>query len=151
MTIVRADPEIVLPDDPSFGPEVQVDYPGYRSTALRHPKEPLIALPHRLTEVTGPVFGAGRVGERLGVIARAPRHHAGHLAERRQFVGRAAQLERARALEVLSLQQHPPAAALGQTPRAQHRSTPGETLDGAAGERGLTGADALRHLIARTS
>jgi len=26
---------IVLPDDPSFGPEVQVDYPGYRSTRLR--------------------------------------------------------------------------------------------------------------------
>ena len=26
--------EIVLPDDPSFGPEVQVDYPGYRSTRL---------------------------------------------------------------------------------------------------------------------
>jgi protocatechuate 3,4-dioxygenase beta subunit len=40
-----------------------LDYSGYRSTALRHPKEPLIALPHRLTEVTGPVFGEGRIGE----------------------------------------------------------------------------------------
>jgi protocatechuate 3,4-dioxygenase, beta subunit len=40
-----------------------MDFEGYRSTALRHPKEPLIALPHRLTEVTGPVFGEGRVGE----------------------------------------------------------------------------------------
>ena len=40
-----------------------MDYSGYKSTALRHPKEPLIALPHRLTEVTGPVFGDGRVGE----------------------------------------------------------------------------------------
>ena len=40
-----------------------MDYSGYKSTALRHPKEPLIALPHRLTEVTGPVFGEGRVGE----------------------------------------------------------------------------------------
>jgi protocatechuate 3,4-dioxygenase beta subunit len=40
-----------------------MDYAGYRSAALRHPKEPLIALPHRLTEVTGPVFGDSRVGE----------------------------------------------------------------------------------------
>jgi protocatechuate 3,4-dioxygenase, beta subunit len=40
-----------------------MDFEGYRSTALRHPKEPLIALPHRLTEVTAPVFGEGRVGE----------------------------------------------------------------------------------------
>jgi protocatechuate 3,4-dioxygenase beta subunit len=40
-----------------------MDYSGYKSTALRHPKEPLIALPHRLTEVTGPVFGEGRIGE----------------------------------------------------------------------------------------
>ena len=40
-----------------------LDYPGYKSTRLRHPKQPLIALPHRLTEVTGPVFGEGRVGE----------------------------------------------------------------------------------------
>jgi protocatechuate 3,4-dioxygenase beta subunit len=39
-----------------------MDYEGYRSTALRHPKQPLIALPHRLTEVTAPVFGEGRVG-----------------------------------------------------------------------------------------
>jgi protocatechuate 3,4-dioxygenase, beta subunit len=40
-----------------------MDYAGYRSTALRHPRAPLIALPHRLTEVTAPVFGDGRVGE----------------------------------------------------------------------------------------
>jgi hypothetical protein len=26
---------VVLPDDPSFGPDVQLDYPGYRSTRLR--------------------------------------------------------------------------------------------------------------------
>ena len=40
-----------------------MDYPGYKSTALRHPKQPLIALPHRLTEVTAPVFGEDRIGE----------------------------------------------------------------------------------------
>jgi protocatechuate 3,4-dioxygenase beta subunit len=48
-------------DDADVHPPM--DYAGYRSTALRHPKAPLIALPHRLTEVTGPVFGEGRVGE----------------------------------------------------------------------------------------
>jgi protocatechuate 3,4-dioxygenase beta subunit len=40
-----------------------MDYAGYKSTALRHPRAPLIALPHRLTEVTAPVFGEGRLGE----------------------------------------------------------------------------------------
>jgi protocatechuate 3,4-dioxygenase beta subunit len=48
-------------DDADVHPPM--DYSGYKSTALRHPKEPLIALPHRLTEVTAPVFGEGRVGE----------------------------------------------------------------------------------------
>ena len=38
-----------------------MDFPGYASTALRHPKEPLVLLPHTLTEVTGPVLGDGRV------------------------------------------------------------------------------------------
>ena len=32
-------------------------YSGYRSTALRHPKQPLVMLPQRLTEVTGPLLG----------------------------------------------------------------------------------------------
>ncbi|WP_034274759.1 protocatechuate 3,4-dioxygenase subunit beta [Haloechinothrix halophila] len=40
-----------------------LDSPGYRSTALRHPTQPLTLLPHRLTEVTGPLLGPGRVGE----------------------------------------------------------------------------------------
>jgi protocatechuate 3,4-dioxygenase beta subunit len=30
-----------------------LDSPGYRSTALRHPREPLVRLPHGLTEITG--------------------------------------------------------------------------------------------------
>jgi protocatechuate 3,4-dioxygenase beta subunit len=48
---------IVLPDDPSFGPEVQVDYPGYRSTRLRAPKRPLVTSPEELHSLLGPVFG----------------------------------------------------------------------------------------------
>ena len=48
-------------DDTTSHPPL--DYPGYKSTALRHPKQPLIALPHRLTEVTAPVLGEDRLGE----------------------------------------------------------------------------------------
>jgi protocatechuate 3,4-dioxygenase beta subunit len=54
---------IVLPDDPSFGDEVQVDYPGYRSTRLRAPKRPLVTLPEELHRSDGPVFGTGTVSE----------------------------------------------------------------------------------------
>ena len=32
-------------------------YPAYRATQLRAPSQPLIFLPHTLSEVTGPVFG----------------------------------------------------------------------------------------------
>jgi protocatechuate 3,4-dioxygenase, beta subunit len=39
-----------------------MDFPGYRSTALRHPKQPLQVLPQRLTEVTGPLLGDALVG-----------------------------------------------------------------------------------------
>jgi protocatechuate 3,4-dioxygenase, beta subunit len=38
-----------------------LDFPDYRSTALRHPKEPLVYLPHTLTETTGPRLGTERV------------------------------------------------------------------------------------------
>jgi protocatechuate 3,4-dioxygenase beta subunit len=46
------------------GTHPPLDYPDYRSTALRHPRQPLVPLPHRLTEVTGPLLGEGRVTER---------------------------------------------------------------------------------------
>jgi protocatechuate 3,4-dioxygenase beta subunit len=36
--------------------------PGYRSTVTRAPSQPLVLLPHNLTEVTGPLLGEGRVG-----------------------------------------------------------------------------------------
>jgi protocatechuate 3,4-dioxygenase beta subunit len=39
-----------------------LDYEAYRSTELRHPKNPLVVLPQMLTEVTGPVLGDGRLG-----------------------------------------------------------------------------------------
>ena len=37
--------------------EVEVDWPAYRSTRLRHPGRPLVALPERLDDLAGPVFG----------------------------------------------------------------------------------------------
>jgi protocatechuate 3,4-dioxygenase beta subunit len=52
---------VVLADDPSLGPEVQVDYPGYRSTRWRAPKEPLVTLPEELHRLDGPVFGEATV------------------------------------------------------------------------------------------
>jgi protocatechuate 3,4-dioxygenase beta subunit len=45
------------------GTHPPLDHPDYRSTALRHPRQPLVPLPHRLTEVTGPLLGEGQVGE----------------------------------------------------------------------------------------
>ena len=32
-------------------------FPGYKSTAKRHPQKPLIITPHTLSELTGPVYG----------------------------------------------------------------------------------------------
>jgi protocatechuate 3,4-dioxygenase, beta subunit len=40
-----------------------LDFSDYRSTALRHPKQPLVYLPHTITEVTGPQLGRDRVRE----------------------------------------------------------------------------------------
>lgn len=49
--------DVVLPDDPSFGADVQVDYPGYRSTRLRAPSRALAPPPEELHSLAGPVFG----------------------------------------------------------------------------------------------
>src|SRR5437763_15596524 len=46
-------------DDDAHPP---LDYPPYKSTQLRHPKQPLIHLPQTVTEITGPQLGAERVG-----------------------------------------------------------------------------------------
>ncbi len=37
-------------------------YPPYKSTLLRAPARPLVLLPHRLSELTGAVFGDGEIG-----------------------------------------------------------------------------------------
>jgi protocatechuate 3,4-dioxygenase, beta subunit len=43
------------------GVHPQLATPEYRSTGLRAPSQPLVPLPHRLTEITGPLFGEDRV------------------------------------------------------------------------------------------
>jgi protocatechuate 3,4-dioxygenase beta subunit len=49
---------------PPDGTHPPLDSPAYRSTALRHPTQPLVRLPSALTdptELTGPAFGTGDV------------------------------------------------------------------------------------------
>ena len=46
---------------PTPGLHPPLDFPGYYSTELRHPKQPLVPLPHTLTEITGPLFHQGEV------------------------------------------------------------------------------------------
>ncbi len=48
-------------DDPPIDPPN--DYPDYRGTVLRAPKQPLTVLRQSFTELTGPLLGDGRVGE----------------------------------------------------------------------------------------
>jgi protocatechuate 3,4-dioxygenase beta subunit len=52
---------VTFKDDSASHPPL--DYPAYKSTALRHPKQPLILLPQRMTELTAPVLGEDRLGE----------------------------------------------------------------------------------------
>jgi protocatechuate 3,4-dioxygenase, beta subunit len=51
-----------------------LDYPPYKSTQLRHPKQPLIYLPQTVTETTGPALGEDRVHEGDNDLTR---QHAG--------------------------------------------------------------------------
>jgi protocatechuate 3,4-dioxygenase, beta subunit len=59
--------EIPVTETPSaYGREPKgthppLDFPDYKSTALRHPKEPLVYLPHTITEITGPQLGPHRL------------------------------------------------------------------------------------------
>jgi protocatechuate 3,4-dioxygenase, beta subunit len=63
-----------------------LDYPGYRSTALRAPRQPLVVVPQRLTEVTGPLLGEERV---IAADADLTTQHAGEpIGERIIVTGR---------------------------------------------------------------
>ena len=55
-------------------------YPDYKSTRLRAPEKPLVISPHTLSEVTGPVYGHGLIGELDNDLTR--QHEGEPLGER---------------------------------------------------------------------
>ena len=61
-------------------------FPDYKSTRLRAPKEPLVILPRALSDITGPAFGRGRVGELDDDLTR--QHDGEPLGERIIVTGR---------------------------------------------------------------
>ncbi len=61
-------------------------YPAYRATVRRPPSQPLILLPHTLSEVTGPVLGDGPISESDNDLTR---QHAGEpIGQRIVLTGR---------------------------------------------------------------
>ncbi|WNV84357.1 protocatechuate 3,4-dioxygenase subunit beta [Umezawaea sp. Da 62-37] len=56
----RRKPQAHYRPDPESHPPVS--YPAYRSNVARAPKHPLVLLPQRLGEITGPLLGEERVG-----------------------------------------------------------------------------------------
>ena len=77
---------VVLGDDASLGPGVQIDYPGYRSTRWRVPKRPLVTLPEELMALDGPVFGESVIDELDDDLTR--QHEGEPLGERITVSGR---------------------------------------------------------------
>ena len=121
------------------GVHPQLLWPDYRSTVVRAPKRPLAILPHTLTEVTGPVFGAEPLGD-----ARPRPHPPGRRrAARRADHRRRPRARRRRAPAAAtrwsrSGRPTPPAATrttATATPRRSTRTSPapGATLTDAEG------------------
>jgi len=71
---------------PEPGDQPVLLYPPYASTIRRAPMRPPIVLPHTLSELTGPVFGHGPIGEADNDLTR---QHAGDpIGERIVVAGR---------------------------------------------------------------
>ena len=77
---------VVLPDDAGLGADVQVDYPGYRSTRWRAPTRPLASLPEELHALDGPVFGESTLAPTDNDLTR--QHDGEPLGERIVVSGR---------------------------------------------------------------
>jgi protocatechuate 3,4-dioxygenase, beta subunit len=74
------------------GAQPPLDYAPYKSTALRHPKRPLVFLPHTLTEITGPQLGSGpALGQLDNDLTR--QHDAAPIGERIIVSGRVCDTE----------------------------------------------------------
>jgi protocatechuate 3,4-dioxygenase beta subunit len=71
---------------PPAGTHPPNDSPAYRSTILRHPKEPLVIIPHTLTELTGPAYPYGRLDVNDSDLTR--QHPSAPLGERIIVQGR---------------------------------------------------------------
>lgn len=69
-------------------PNTQPEYlfPKYASTVKRAPKQPLVVLPHTLSELTAPVFGPSDINETDGDLTR--QHQGEPLGERIVVSGR---------------------------------------------------------------
>jgi protocatechuate 3,4-dioxygenase beta subunit len=68
------------------GIDPPLDWPAYKSTQLRHPKQALVYLPQDITEVTGPALGSTRVGELDHDLTR--QHEGEPIGERITISGR---------------------------------------------------------------
>lgn len=73
-------------DSERTGVDPPNDYPDYVGTRLRAPKQPLVLLPHTLSELTGPVYGDGALGELDHDLTR--QHPGEPLGERIIVAGR---------------------------------------------------------------
>ena len=67
-------------------PDPPYDYPDYVGTRLRHPKQPLVAVPATLSELTGPLYGNAALGDLDHDLTR--QHAAEPLGERIVVAGR---------------------------------------------------------------
>src|SRR5438309_5577379 len=63
-----------------------LDYPEYKSTALRHPTQPLVYLPEQVTEMSGPQLGHLRPGPIENDLTR--QHQGEPVGERITVSGR---------------------------------------------------------------
>jgi protocatechuate 3,4-dioxygenase beta subunit len=70
MTDMPATPPGYRRDDGTVHPPLL--WPDYGSTAVRAPAEPLLLLPHTLTELTGPLLGEGRVTDATADLSVQP-------------------------------------------------------------------------------
>jgi protocatechuate 3,4-dioxygenase beta subunit len=82
----KAPPQVVPYRRPEPGTQPEGNYAGYRATARRAPAQPLIYLPHTLSEVTGPVFGHEKIAEADNDLTR--QHSGDPLGERIIVSGR---------------------------------------------------------------
>jgi protocatechuate 3,4-dioxygenase beta subunit len=79
-------PELPKFDPVRLGTQPEYLHPGYKSSVRRAPKQPLIMVPHTLSEVTGPVFGQNAV--RATDRDLTGQHPAAPLGERIVVTGR---------------------------------------------------------------